>query len=286
MAAPPRTRSIAKEDFPDAPEWFTKLAETLNPFLTDTGNALSGRLSLTDNVACAVNTFKFTMPATATDIPAYARAKNAVLAQAVGDTATVTVNFGTTVLDSHSAITNPTTAWRWTCPQDGIYAVSSHVCMLFGAGAAVGDFRTYIGKNGATHAGNIAAGLTSYFTSVINATMSLVEGDYIQIYAYQDSDGSKNIINDADFTHVSIHQVSGHVPGAASCFPLTFKATIKGSPFKPKAVLIGSLRDTQTGATHNAGTPSWEWDGTQSVRITNIPGLTYGREYEVTFLTF
>lgn len=66
MARPPKPLSLSREDYADAPEWFGKAIDVLNPFLNDVGNALNGGLS-TENYARQVVSFALTTPANPSD---------------------------------------------------------------------------------------------------------------------------------------------------------------------------------------------------------------------------
>ena len=45
MATPPKLRSIPIEDYAEAPEWFHRYLQQLNPFLTETTDLLTGNLT-------------------------------------------------------------------------------------------------------------------------------------------------------------------------------------------------------------------------------------------------
>jgi hypothetical protein len=50
MASPPKVRQLSREAIPDAPDWFVRLLPSFNSFFTDVSNALTGRLTMGDNV--------------------------------------------------------------------------------------------------------------------------------------------------------------------------------------------------------------------------------------------
>lgn len=282
MAAPPKTVGLKKEDFPEAPEWFGKLAETLNPFLADTAGALGGRLTLTSNLACSVNTFTFTMPATRTDTPAYFFARNAsgTINHAVQNQWFIPA---TEVRDTHSAY--DTTTGIFTCPHDGDYEFSGGVTMDT---ATYSDVELQLFVNGVNLQNGIMQNTAGFNQVILPPTLvPLVAGNTVRCQVYQSNAALANrlIWPDGRINYFAGKEVSTPSYVTPDCFPLTFKAQIKGTAFKPTAVLLAQLRDT-SGAVHNAGTPTWDWDGQGNVRILNIPGLTYGSTYEATFLTF
>ncbi len=45
MAQVPQLRAVSLEDYADAPEWFHRFVETLNPFLANVTDALNGNLT-------------------------------------------------------------------------------------------------------------------------------------------------------------------------------------------------------------------------------------------------
>lgn len=56
MPSPPALRRIDKQQFPEAPEWFGRFLEQLNPFLIDVTSALTARLAIEQNVLAQVGT--------------------------------------------------------------------------------------------------------------------------------------------------------------------------------------------------------------------------------------
>jgi hypothetical protein len=62
MAQAPGLRGLNREDFKDAPEWFDRVVEQLNPFINDTNLALSGKLTLSDNTVADVKEITVTVP--------------------------------------------------------------------------------------------------------------------------------------------------------------------------------------------------------------------------------
>lgn len=56
MAAPPRFKAFSREDFPDAPEWFTTFLLPLNETVGGLVNALSRRLTRSENLLAAGKT--------------------------------------------------------------------------------------------------------------------------------------------------------------------------------------------------------------------------------------
>jgi hypothetical protein len=65
MAAPPKNKTLLAEDFKEAPPWFSKLLTPLNEFMTAVTNALTGRLTRTENLLGYYEDFDFTTESTA-----------------------------------------------------------------------------------------------------------------------------------------------------------------------------------------------------------------------------
>lgn len=70
----PKLKAISAEDFQDAPEWFRKFIETLNPFLTDVTNLLTGRLTA-ENLQRQVSTITVVTAASVPDTFANSRVR-------------------------------------------------------------------------------------------------------------------------------------------------------------------------------------------------------------------
>lgn len=53
-------RKLLKQDFPDAPDWFTNFLSTFNSFMDSVIGALRNRLTFRENFYCEVKEFTFT----------------------------------------------------------------------------------------------------------------------------------------------------------------------------------------------------------------------------------
>lgn len=65
MAKLPIIQQLQRTDFPDAPDWISKLLYPLQLFMTSVINALTNQLTYQDNFACIVNQLSFTAAASA-----------------------------------------------------------------------------------------------------------------------------------------------------------------------------------------------------------------------------
>ncbi len=63
----PIAPSLDRQDFPEAPDWLSKLLYPIRLFMTSVYNALSNNLSLQDNVSCVIRKFSLTAGAADTD---------------------------------------------------------------------------------------------------------------------------------------------------------------------------------------------------------------------------
>ena len=63
MAPPPKKFTLAKDEIPDAPEWFSgPVLDVLNPFALATQAALQRGLTYRDNVLSELKRVTFTAP--------------------------------------------------------------------------------------------------------------------------------------------------------------------------------------------------------------------------------
>jgi hypothetical protein len=60
----PLITQLDRQDFPDAPDWITKLLYPLQLFMTSVYGALTNKLTLQDNLSCVVQQFSVVAGAT------------------------------------------------------------------------------------------------------------------------------------------------------------------------------------------------------------------------------
>lgn len=137
---------------------------------------------------------------------------NTAAGQSIPNATNTVINFGTKDFDTHGAVTNPTTAWRFTAPSSGKYLVNSMFMLANTGGWSAGetvDF--YVQKNGSvfSNIGQYAAQAThSTFVSINGSTLvPLLAGDYVDIAINQGSGGAISLTASSSFNHVSITRV-------------------------------------------------------------------------------
>lgn len=296
MASPPRIRLTA-ESAPEAPAWWKeRVMPLIQRGLADTGGALDGKLTLGENLACAVSEVRVKMPATQTDTPISARyTKNS--AQTYTNNADTFINYETETFDAHGAVSDASTAWRFTCPvgHAGTYLVQAST-LYGGLGGVNGDIRLFVTKTTAAGASSdyglaIDARVFGGWQSLKGVTLvDLAEGDYVRVKTWQVTGADRAVQPDTNFNHVDIAEQTNPARVTPSCFPVPYQARLSGKGFKPKLVLVGNIRDGETGGapvlSGALGSPIWDWDGKDMVRLLDLPGLSYGRSYDVTLVTF
>ena len=68
MAPPPKNTPLNREDIPDAPSWFEKVSQTVNPFIQGVSQALAKRLTRAENLASQVKVITVTVPTPVDDL--------------------------------------------------------------------------------------------------------------------------------------------------------------------------------------------------------------------------
>lgn len=293
MTAPRRVR-LSAELAPDAPQWWKeRVAPLLQQGLGDAQALLDGGLTLGENLACCLNTVRVVMPETQPDTRAYARARRITSVQTIPNTTTTVVAFNSTDIDSRTAVTGSgTTSWRFTAPtgMGGIYLVAAHIGMDPGGAAGSVALNLFHGGNWHSTLGvsiTPAAAVAQYIGG--STLVQLAAGDYIDVRVYQACGGNRNIGTTGQDNHVSIHQVSDPTRQTPSCFPIPFRAQLQGRPFRPRVLVVGDIRDAGGGPavlSGPLGSPVWDYDGKEFVKLLDLPGLSYGRSYDVTLAAF
>lgn len=94
-------------------------------------------------------------------------------------------------------------------------------------------------------------------------------------------DGLNGTLSVADNLAEEFKTLTLAVPSSGSAFPLTVK------PDKVQSVvglsLVGCLDTSTSPSVPSLGVPSWLLNPDKSVQVTNIPGLTAGHSYRLTF---
>jgi len=60
----PSIKKLSREDFPDAPDWFGKVTDALNPFMEATFQAFNRNVTDEENIACQIYDLVYRTPST------------------------------------------------------------------------------------------------------------------------------------------------------------------------------------------------------------------------------
>ena len=255
MGLRPKQIGLSLEDFENFPEeqqeTFEKVVTILNPWLGDVTGALSGRLTIGDNVSASYKTIRCTIPGNEyipiTNLQngwvAYGSPYNAPGYRITMDGLvylTGVIKDGTT----------GTGTLLFTLPE-GYRPSATKVFVLAKAGGA-GNWEVEIAANGEVTVGPRNADAT--WSSLDNVTFT-AKGKVAAIPAFSGTD-----------------------------WPLVFNPDI---PTKPSAVFVAKAVDTEGNEATSFGLGGLHWELTTNnqIKVKQIHGLSPGRTYEVTFLT-
>lgn len=255
MGLRPRQVGLSMEDFENFPdeqkEAFEKIVLLLNPFIADTAGALSGRLTVGDNVSASYKTIRCVIPGneyiTITDLQngwiAYGSPYNTPGYRITMDG----LVYLTGVIKSG---TTGTGTLLFTLPE-GYRPSATKIFSLSKAGGA-GVWEVEIAANGQVTVGPRNADSTWSSLDNINFT---AKGKVAAIPAF-----------------------------SGVGWPLVFNPQLET---RPSAVFVAQVRDVDGNSTTSMGVAGVDWeigDG-NTIRIKQIHGLSPGRTYDVTFLT-
>lgn len=123
------------------------------------------------------------------------------------------VDFGTMIVDTHSAVTTGAT-WQFVAPLAGSYLVAAMVTFDFTTGWAEHEIaRLRVAINGNLSAvlgeeeGRDFAASTQLFSVGGPAVVSLAAGDVLDVRALQVSGAALALVNNALFNHVGIFRI-------------------------------------------------------------------------------
>lgn len=118
--------------------------------------------------------------------------------QGINNSSNDKVQFSDKSFDTHNAFDIAGSTFRFTAPVAGIYDVEA--CIGFDP-SANGQRLVYIFKNGSIYAqGSEGSLITAIINPQAGSLVSLVVGDYIEVFAFQDSGGTQNLRGDASGT--------------------------------------------------------------------------------------
>ncbi len=123
------------------------------------------------------------------------------------------VNFGTQVHDSHSTVTNPTTAWLFTVPASagGVYHVAAQILFDAGTSANTTQFQMILRKNGVqTDFFGYAVGTGGNINFGVGGSTSirLVPTDTLDVIVNQNTGGARTLITNVLYNHIAIEKVA------------------------------------------------------------------------------
>lgn len=260
MGLKPRQVGLSMEDFEDFPDEqkpaFEKMVLLLNPFIADTAGALSGRLTLGDNVSASYKTIRCTIP---------------------GNT-----YFPITLTQP------PTIATAWV-PYGAPYATPGYRITMDGL-----VYLSGVVKDGTTGSGNIMFTLPEGYRPSATRVFALSKAGGAGVWELEIGANGDAVIGprNADATWSSLDNVTFAAEGKAAAipafsgvgWPLVFNPQLET---RPSAVFVAQVRDVDGNSTTSMGVAGVDWeigDG-NTIRIKQIHGLSPGRTYDVTFLT-
>ena len=182
-------------------------------FLYGAGNNSSNKLTIIEGVE--VTYFGgYRLPST-TSISSgetVAASYNTAAGQSIPNTGDNVINFGTKVYDTHSAVTNPTSAFKFYAPLSGKYNIKCAISYSALVYAVSNIQELYIYKNGAKICtiGQLSAETTTacYQSNLGSASINMLAGDYIEIKAYNNrAAGATTLFNDSVYNHVEIERI-------------------------------------------------------------------------------
>lgn len=294
MASPPASTEFRKTDFPSnglgSQQALEKFLQQLNPVLRAARTALSGGLTVADNMNAEIKTLTVTTPAAGPfpDGRPYA-AYTTAAGQSIASGANVIIQFGTQVADTDNAVTQGP-PWKFIVPagKAGVYRFSAMVTL---SGATASDTTVILTtlKNGSEYfrLQRVDANTTQNIGVSGSVDYNLNVGDSVQIALFQNSGVSKTLESVYGWTNwVTVTCLNLAQPAVLSCFPVTVSTKVS----QPQGVvLIGCVDLASTPVVPALGGLSWRGVSTTSggaVQITDLPGLLPGHKYKLTVLVY
>lgn len=258
MGLKPRQVSLSMEDFEDFPEEqkpaFEKMVLLLNPFIADTAGAISGRLTIGDNVAASYKTVRCNIPGNE-----YIEIPNSALQ------------------NSWVAYGAPYNTPGYRITMDGLV------------------YLTGVIKSGTTGSGTLLFTLPEGYRPSATKIFTLAKAGGAGVWEVEiASNGEAQVgVRNADATWSSLDNVTFTAKGKCAAipafsgpdWPLLYET---GLSTKPVAVFVAKAEDLEgtTVSSFGLGGVDWEMADNNRVKVKQIHGLTPGRTYYVTFLTF
>jgi hypothetical protein len=125
--------------------------------------------------------------------------------QAISNNTTTALSFESENFDTNAFHNNSTNNSRFTIPSGkaGYYLVTASVAF---AASSTGIRSVYVYKNGANanYTSQVVSAASVYTISNINYTINLAVGDYIEIFVYQNSGGSLDVVDGVNYTTAAV----------------------------------------------------------------------------------
>jgi hypothetical protein len=255
MGVRPKQIGLSLEDFADFPaeqqETFEKVVTILNPWLGDVTGALSGRLTIGDNVSASYKTFRCTIP------------QNAFIP--ITDLQNGWVAYG-----------SPYNLPGYRITMDGLVYVRG----------VIKDGTTGSGTLLFTLPDGYRPDATKIFALAKSGGAGLWEAEIAAngqvIVGPRNADATWSSLDNITFTAMGVCAPIPTFSGAN--WPLVYEPQI---PTKPSAVFVSSAVDVNgnTSTSFGMGGVDWELTLDNKVRVKQIHGLSPGRTYDITLLT-
>ena len=126
------------------------------------------------------------------------------------------VNFDTLVIDTNSAVSNASTDWVFTAPEDGIYII--HTSLRWDNDTNINgaeEFFDTVLVDGVNtlqrrYVPNFSGGGTAQeFTEILSGPLNLTAGDEVYLATQHDSSGNKTIRPFANQSYIYIYKIPG-----------------------------------------------------------------------------
>lgn len=255
MGVRPKQIGLSLEDFADFPaeqqETFEKVVTILNPWLGDVTGALSGRLTIGDNVSASYKTFRCTIP------------QNSFIS--ISNLQNGWVAYG-----------SPYNLPGYRITMDGLVYVRGVIKDgVTGSGTLLFTLPEGYRPDATKIFALAKAGGAGNWEVEIAANGQVVIGP-------RNADATWSSLDNITFTAMGVCAPIPTFSGAN--WPLVYEPQI---PTKPSAVFVASVVDVNGNTSTSFGVAGVDWELTldNKVRVKQIHGLSPGRTYDITLLT-
>lgn len=257
MAKPPSLKRITYEDLaglePGVRKGLSRILNALNPFISGTSSALDNRLTLSENMACVIKKFEFTMPETGVELEL--------------------TPYGTSEYEYSGTSYGTPRVYR--TGDDVVFNCTLRHRATNILGYTQPIFKVPKGFRPITVAA-LCPAVHNFSWAVVEVNRSPGEG-------YLVSSGNGDASGKIDLYGVQ-YKTNEDPPSFAAPFPLTFDVSSLGA--KPLHCFVAKVEDL-TDRTAQVVTPNMSWTtdnttGKTLVKIDRLEGLATGHKYAVT----